>query len=68
MLLPCIQQRQRCATSTSRCVVPAGLQRLFISQVMNAEDVSVAHTNVEDIRAAYAEGVETEVNGNVADL
>jgi len=43
-------------------------RKTFYTLNMNAEDVSVAHTNVEDIRAAYAEGAETEVNSNVADL
>lgn len=41
-------------------------RKTFYTLNMSAEDVSVAHTNIEDIRAAYAEG--SEVDGNVADL
>lgn len=33
-----------------------------------AEDVAVAHTNIEDIRAAYAEGADVKEDSNVADL
>jgi hypothetical protein len=43
-------------------------RKTFYTLNMNAEDVSVAHTNVEDIRAAYAAGAEAETNSNVADL
>ena len=43
-------------------------RKTFYTLNSSAEDVSVAHTNIEDIRAAYAEGVEVEKDGNVADL
>ena len=43
-------------------------RKTFYTLNTSAEDVAVAHTNVEDIRAAYAESVETEGNSNVADL
>jgi len=43
-------------------------RKTFYTLKMDVQDVSVAHNNIEDIRAAYAEGTEIEVNGNVADL
>jgi len=43
-------------------------RKTFYTLNSSAEDVSVAHTNGEDIRAAYGEGVEVEKDGNVADL
>ena len=33
-----------------------------------AEDRSEAHTNIEDIRAAYADGAEVKEEGNISDL
>lgn len=43
-------------------------RKTFYTMNNSAEDVPVVHTNIEDIRAAYAEGVDYEVDGNVADL
>ena len=43
-------------------------RKTFYTLNGSAEDVSVAHTNVEDIRAAYAQDVVVEKDGNVADL
>jgi hypothetical protein len=43
-------------------------RKTFYTLNSSAEDVLVAHNNVEDIRAAYATGQEVEVDGNVADL
>lgn len=42
-------------------------RKTFYTLNNNAEDISVAHTNVEDIRAAYANSVET-VNSDMTDL
>lgn len=43
-------------------------RKTFYTLNTSAEDVSVAHNNIEDIRAAYATSVDAEVDGNVADL
>jgi hypothetical protein len=44
-------------------------RKTFYTLNTSAEDVSVAHTNIEDIRAAYAEGAELdENNSNIAGL
>jgi len=44
-------------------------RKTFYTLNSSAEDVSVSHTNGEDIRAAYKEGVKVEKeDGNVADL
>jgi hypothetical protein len=43
-------------------------RKTFYTLNTSAEDISVAHNNVEDIRAAYATSVDAEVDGNVADL
>jgi hypothetical protein len=43
-------------------------RKTFYTLNTSAEDVSVAHNNIEDIRAAYATSVDAEIDGNVADL
>jgi hypothetical protein len=43
-------------------------RKTFYTLKMDAQDVSVAHNNVEDIRAAYAVESDTEINSNVAEL
>lgn len=43
-------------------------RKTFYTLSSSAEDVSVAHTNVEDIRAAYAEGATTESDQDLNNL
>jgi hypothetical protein len=43
-------------------------RKTFYTLNSSAEDVLVAHNNIEDIRAAYSTEQEVEVDGNVADL
>ncbi len=43
-------------------------RKTFYTLNSTSEDVSVAHNNIEDIRAAYATSSEVESEGNVADL
>lgn len=43
-------------------------RKTFYTLNANSVDVSVAHTNIEDIRAAYAEGAEVKDESNLTDL
>jgi len=43
-------------------------RKTFYTMNANAVDKSEAHTNIEDIRAAYAEGVEVKDESNMTDL
>lgn len=43
-------------------------RKTFYTLNTSAEDISVAHNNIEDIRAAYATSVDAEVDVNMTDL
>lgn len=43
-------------------------RKTFYTLNTSAEDISVAHNNIEDIRAAYATSVNAEVDVNMTDL
>jgi hypothetical protein len=43
-------------------------RKTFYTLKNAAEDVAVAHTNIEDIRASYAQGAELKENSNLQDL
>ena len=43
-------------------------RKTFYTLKNAAEDVAVAHTNIEDIRASYAQGAEVKENSNLQDL